>query len=217
MSTAMSTVKTPQSSAPRFFITALLLLISLPLQAGEEKTLLVLGDSLSAGYGIAEDDGWVSLLQDRLGEKQPQWQAVNASISGETTDGGLRRVDKLLADHDPQLLLLQLGGNDGLRGFPHEQTRDNLAQIIRRSQDAGAEVLILGIQLPPNYGRRFTEEFARQFHDLAESYQVPLLPFLLEGIYDQPGMMQSDDIHPTADAQPLILDNVWEPLAPLLK
>ncbi|TVP53208.1 MAG: arylesterase [Halomonadaceae bacterium] len=194
----------------------LLLLISLPLLADNQKTLLVLGDSLSTGYGIAEDDGWVSLLQHKLADEQPQWHAVNASISGETSDGGLRRVDKLLADHDPELVLLQLGGNDGLRGFPHDETRENLSQIIQRSKEAGAEVLILGIQLPPNYGRRYTEEFARQFHDLADSYQVALLPFMLEGIYDQQGMMQSDDIHPTAKAQPLILENVWGPLKPLL-
>lgn len=213
----MFTGKITQSSIKPFFIIALMLCLSLPLVAGEDRTLVVLGDSLSAGYGIAEDDSWVSLLEERLGETHPRWQVVNASVSGETTDGGLRRVDRLLDEHQPELLLVQLGGNDGLRGFPHEEIRDNLAGIIERGQEAGARVLLLGIELPPNYGRRYTEAFARQYPALAEEYDIPLVPFLLEDIYDREGMMQSDDIHPTAEAQPLILDNVWGELAPMLE
>lgn len=213
----MFTGKITQSSTHTFFITLLMLCLSLPLMAAEPRTLVVLGDSLSAGYGIAEDDSWVSLLEERLGETHPRWRVVNASVSGETTDGGLRRVDRLLDQHQPELLLVQLGGNDGLRGFPHQETRENLAGIIERGQEAGARVLLLGIELPPNYGRRYTETFARQYPTLAEEYDIPLLPFLLEGVYDRKGMMQSDGIHPTAEAQPLILDHVWEELEPLLE
>ncbi|MDX1588797.1 MAG: arylesterase [Oleiphilaceae bacterium] len=213
----MFTGKIPQRSIKPLLLALLWLCLSLPLMASESRSLLVLGDSLSAGYGIAEDESWVSLLKERLSESHPQWEVINASVSGETTDGGLRRLDRLLDHHQPELILIQLGGNDGLRGFPHQQTRDNLAGLIERSQEAGAEVLLLGIELPPNYGRRYTEAFARQYRELAREYEVPLLPFLLEGIYDREGMMQSDDIHPTAQAQPLILDNVWEELEPMLE
>jgi len=194
----------------------ILCLLSQPLWAGDTRKMVILGDSLSAGYGIAEDEAWVSLLQERLAEQRPDWQAVNASTSGETTGGGLRRIDKLLDEQQPDLMVIQLGGNDGLRGFPHQDIRNNLAQMIERSKAAGAEVMLLGIELPPNYGRRYTEVFARQYHELADDYDVTLVPFMLEDIYDRNGMMQSDDIHPTAAAQPLILDNVWEQLEDLL-
>ena len=205
----------PQSSA-RVITAALFLLLALPALAQAERTMVVLGDSLSAAYGISEDDGWVHLLQQRLQEKNLDWRVVNAATSGDTTDNGLRRIDRVLADQEPDLMILQLGGNDGLRGFPPPQIRQNLAEMIERSQAAGARVLLLGIDIPPNYGSRYREQFTRQYHDLAEEYDVALLPFMLEDVYDRDGMMQDDDIHPTAQAQPDIMENVWGALEPLL-
>ena len=176
-------------------------------------TLLVMGDSLSAAYGIERDEGWVSLLEERLAGDA---QVINASISGETTSGGLQRFTDLLGQREPDIVLIELGGNDGLRGLSPNQMQANLASMIEQSQDAGAQVLLLGIDIPPNYGQAYRDAFTGVFHSLAEEYDVSLVPFLLEDIALNEALMQSDGIHPTADAQPIILDNVWPELEPLL-
>ncbi|PKL98163.1 MAG: arylesterase, partial [Gammaproteobacteria bacterium HGW-Gammaproteobacteria-7] len=161
--------------------------------------------------------GWVALLDDRLGEQlQPAPEVINASISGETSAGGLARLPDLLKTHKPTLVAIELGGNDGLRGLPPAHLRDNLDAMIALSREAGAKVLLIGIDIPPNYGRAYRERFTAVYRDLAEQWQVPLLPFLLEGVALTPGLMQADGIHPTADAQPRLLDNVWEVLQPML-
>lgn len=191
------------------------LLISLACQA--KANLLILGDSLGAGYGVALDQRWSTLLQQRLNQDYPDaWTVINASISGETTDGGLRRLPALLLKYHPQLVLVELGGNDGLRGFPLDVTRQNLATMVQKVQQSGAKTLLIGIRLPPNYGPQYTQAFADIFTKLAQRFQVPLVPFLLAGIYDQPGMMQADGLHPTAKAQPDVLNVVWPYLAPLV-
>lgn len=176
-------------------------------------TLLVMGDSLSAAYGIQRDAGWVSLLRERLGD---DIDVVNASISGETTSGGASRLPELLGQHGPDIVLVELGGNDGLRGLPPGQMRANLASMIEASQAHGAKVLLLGIEVPPNYGQAYADAFRRTYRELADEYDVPLVPFLLDGVALDRGLMQDDGIHPTAEAQPQLLDNVWPALKSLL-
>ena len=182
--------------------------------AQERPTLLVMGDSLSAAYGIEADAGWVSLLQARLDGKA---RVVNASISGETSSGGATRLPELLGQHDPDIVLLELGGNDGLRGLPPGQFQANMRRMVEASQEAGAEVLLLGIDIPPNYGQAYRDAFTGVYHRLADDYDLPLVPFLLEGVALEETLMQDDGIHPTAAAQPVILENVWPTLAPLLE
>nr|WP_297462168.1 arylesterase [uncultured Halomonas sp.] len=193
------------------------LLIVLMLWAGSASaastTLMVMGDSLSAAYGIERQSGWVNLLSERLGDDV---EVINASISGETTAGGATRLPELLGQHDPDIVLLELGGNDGLRGLPPRQMRANLSEMIEASQRAGAQVLLLGIQVPPNYGQAYATAFRNVYHELAEEYDVPLVPFLLDGIALDASLMQDDGIHPTAEAQSMILDNVWPTLKTLL-
>lgn len=173
------------------------------------STLLVWGDSLSAAYGIPVEKGWVSLLQTKLGD---HYKVVNGSISGETTAGGLTRLPEALKQHDPDYVLLELGANDGLRGIDLPTMHSNLEQMITLAQAADAKVILIGIQLPPNYGTTFTEKFAATYTDLAKQYTLPLLPFLLDGIAENWDLMQADGLHPTAEAQPQILENVWEVL-----
>lgn len=185
-----------------------------PVNPDADPTLLVMGDSLSAAYGIERDEGWVSLLAERL---EGDAQVINASISGETTSGGLQRFTELLGQQQPDIVLIELGGNDGLRGLSPNQMQANLANMIEQSQDAGAQVLLLGIDIPPNYGQAYREAFTSVFYSLAEEYDVSLVPFLLENIALNDALMQSDGIHPTADAQPIILENVWPELKPLIK
>jgi acyl-CoA thioesterase-1 len=188
-----------------------------PLAAETPRPLLVLGDSLSAAYNMPEEAGWVALLEARLAatlDSPPP--VVNASISGETSAGGLSRLPALLAQHRPGLVLIELGGNDGLRGLPPAQFRENLERMIVLSREAGAKVMLAGVEIPPNYGAAYRERFRAVFHDLAALHDVPLLPFILEGIALEPGMMQADGIHPTIEAQPRILDNVWAVLGPML-
>ncbi|USZ50746.1 arylesterase [Halomonas sp. DN3] len=177
-------------------------------------TLLVVGDSLSAAYGIERDAGWVALLAERVAHRA---EVVNASISGETTGGGATRLPELLRQHDPDIVLLELGGNDGLRGLPPSQMSANLEGMIEKSQAAGAQVLLLGIDIPPNYGDAYRQAFTGVFRELADTHEVPLVPFLLEGVALKPELMQDDGIHPTAEAQPRLLDNVWPSLVPLLE
>lgn len=178
--------------------------------SGNQNTVLILGDSLSAAYGVPSERAWVQLLKIRMDRDGfPEWEVVNASISGETTDGGARRLPQLLEKHDPEVVVIELGGNDGLRGFPPNVIESNLAAMIQRVQDAGAEAVLIGMQIPPNYGPRYTQMFADIFPKLSDKYGTALVPFFLDGIYDQEGLMQDDGIHPTAEAQLKMLDNVW--------
>ncbi|HCP20537.1 MAG TPA: arylesterase [Marinobacter hydrocarbonoclasticus] len=192
-----------------------LLLIALPVLASQ-NTVLVLGDSLSAAYGVPSETAWVELLRDRIESQDLDWTVVNASISGETTDGGLRRLPGLLEAHDPTIVVIELGGNDGLRGFPPNVIESNLANMIEQVRDTGATPLLVGMQIPPNYGQRYTTMFADIFPTLSDRYNTPLVPFFLDGIYDQDGLMQGDGIHPTEEAQPRLLNNIWPKLEPLL-
>lgn len=179
-------------------------------------TLLVVGDSISAAFGLETRQGWVSLLAERLQREAPHWRVVNASVSGDTSAGGLARLPALLESHSPQLVLIELGGNDGLRGQPPAQLRQNLAGMIVRSREAGAQVVLLGMKLPPNYGPRYAGAFEQVYAELAERKGVPLVPFFLEGVGGVDGLMQADGIHPTAEAQPILLENLWPTLQPLL-
>ena len=192
-----------------------LLLIALPVLASQ-NTVLVLGDSLSAAYGVPSETAWVELLRDRIENQDLDWTVVNASISGETTDGGLRRLPGLLEAHDPTIVVIELGGNDGLRGFPPNVIESNLANMIEQVRDTGATPLLVGMQIPPNYGQRYTTMFADIFPTLSDRYNTVLVPFFLDGIYDQDGLMQGDGIHPTEEAQPRLLENIWPKLEPLL-
>ena len=192
-----------------------LLLIALPVLASQ-NTVLVLGDSLSAAYGVPSETAWVELLRDRIESQDLDWTVVNASISGETTDGGLRRLPGLLEAHDPTIVVIELGGNDGLRGFPPNVIESNLANMIEQVRDTGATPLLVGMQIPPNYGQRYTTMFADIFPTLSDRYNTPLVPFFLDGIYDQDGLMQGDGIHSTEEAQPRLLNNIWPKLEPLL-
>ena len=179
--------------------------------------MLVLGDSLSAAYGIPTDAGWVSLLQQRLLANGYAHEIVNASISGETTNGGLSRLPGLMAKHKPDVVVVELGANDGLCGFSVERTRASLRSIVDLAQASGARVLLLGIKLPANYGRVYGEKFHQIYRDIAAQEDVALVPFFLRGFAEDRRLMQADGVHPSAAAQPLILDNVWETLVPLLR
>ena len=177
----------------------------------------MLGDSLSAAYGIARERGWVSLLAQRLKREHPDYIVVNASISGDTTGGGRHRLRPLLDKHQPSVLVLELGANDGLRGMSVSQIRSNLAAIIQETQAFGARVLVVGMRMPPNYGEMYTQRFEALFYELARNYRVALVPFLLEDFAEKPELFQSDRIHPTEAAQPLMLERVWKELKPLLR
>ena len=179
-------------------------------------TLMVFGDSLSANYGIEESQGWVTLLESRLLEQALPIEVINGSVSGETTTGGLARLPAMLDTYQPDLIILELGGNDGLRGLPVPLIRQNLADMTDMAVARGARVVLAGIQIPPNYGPRYTEPFFAQFAELADEKGLPLVPFLIDGIPQQPELMQDDGIHPKAEAQGMILENVWPVLEPLL-
>jgi acyl-CoA thioesterase I len=194
-----------------------LLFIALQNAVGSDRTILVLGDSLSAAHGLRPEQGWVALLTQRLQSQGYGYDIVNASVSGETTSGGLERLPRALQLHQPGIVILELGANDGLRGLPLAAVRENLAQMVRASQAAGARVLLLGIRIPPNYGPRYTDEFARIYPDLANQYQLPLVPFLLDKVALDPTRMQEDGLHPNAQGELPVLDNVWPYLKPLLK
>jgi acyl-CoA thioesterase-1 len=189
-----------------------------PVRAVAENgpVVLVLGDSLSAGYGIALEQGWVALLQERIRSEELPHQVVNAAISGDTTDGGRSRLPGLLTRHQPVVVIVELGANDGLRGFPPSQIERNLVELVGEAQSAGAAVLVAGVRLPPNYGAAYTAAFQRVFGAVADQTDAVLVPRLLEGISDDRSLMQADEIHPTAAAQPKILDNLWPVLFPLL-
>jgi len=192
-------------------------LLFVPSAFSATPVILVMGDSLSAGYGIDARDGWVTLLTQRLRQQGYPHAVVNASISGETSAGGSTRLPQALQRHRPQVVIIELGANDGLRGLSLTQTRSNLAGMIESAQKSGARVLLVGIHLPPNYGKEFTGRFRALFDDLVRKYHIPYAPFLLEGVALTPGLMQPDGLHPRAAAQPRMLDNVWPYLEPLLK
>jgi len=185
-------------------------------QAQAAPTILVLGDSLSAAYGLPLERGWVSLLQQRLLAEKSPYHVINASISGETTSGGLYRIDALLASYKPKIVIIELGANDGLRGLALDATQANLDTLIRRARKNHAQVLLIGMRLPPNYGPAYTEKFYRLFETLALKHHIQRVPFLLAAIADKRTYFQADGLHPTAAAQPLLLDTVWPVLKRLL-
>ena len=191
----------------------LLLIITSPASFA---SMLVLGDSLAAGYGIDQEKGWVNLMRDRLKNSGYTLEVVNASVSGETTSGGLSRLPGLLETHQPSLVLIELGANDGLRGTPLDIVRGNLQQLVDLSQAAGADVLVVGNRLPPNYGPQYTQAFFALFEEVAQEKKTGLVPFLLDGVASDWDLMQDDGYHPKAVAQPKILDTVWAGLAPML-
>jgi len=195
-----------------------LLLIGLQGASGAQTPIILsFGDSLSAAYGLQPEQGWVALLQQRLHAQGYGYQIINASVSGETSSGGLERLPYLLAQHHPAVVLLELGANDGLRGLPLQTVRDNLARMIRLARGSGAKVLLLGIRLPPNYGLRYTDGFADMYALLARQQKVPWVPFLLAGVALDPMLMQADGLHPVAAGEPRVLDTVWTSLVPLLR
>ena len=193
----------------RRFIALVALLISLNAPASEVPTVLVFGDSLSAGYGIDVDQSWAALLQQRLRDQGYEHRVVNASISGDTTESGAARIGKALETFSPALIILELGGNDGLRGFPPTRMRGNLESIIQQSRDSGAAVVLLGIKIPANYGQRYIEDFEAVFRDVATDMGIPWIEFFMDGVALNEDLMQSDGIHPNTAAQPILLDNAW--------
>lgn len=184
--------------------------------AAAAPTILIVGDSISAGYGLAIHENWPALLQERLEASGYPYRVVNASISGDTTSGGLARLPRALERNSPAVVVIGLGGNDGLRAIPIPEIRRNLARMIQLSRENGAEVLLAGIHIPPNYGPAYTEAFHQVFHDLAQEYGTGLVPFILDGVALDPALMQDDGLHPTAAAQPRIVENVWPELVALL-
>ncbi len=198
---------------PRLFRLVILVLCLLP-GISHAQNILVFGDSLSAGYGVPREAAWVSLLQQQLQRSHPQYRVINASISGETTSGGVQRMAATLRQHQPAIVIIELGANDGLRGTPLKVTEKNLDTLIRQAQSAHSKVLLLGMQLPPNYGIDYTTRFRNLYARLAQHHHVALVPFLLEGISAE--QFQADNLHPIAEAQPLILQTVLKKLQPLL-
>jgi acyl-CoA thioesterase I len=198
---------------------ALIVLIVASASAyAEAPVILVFGDSISAGYGLQHVElGWVELLKTRLKAQGYGYQVVNASVSGETTAGGLARLPRALELHHPSIVIIELGGNDGLRALPIPQFRDNLTQLVTLASTSGAKVLLLGMRMPPNYGPQYTEQFAKVFSDLARDKKIPTVPFLLTDIALNQNLLQGDEIHPNAEGQPILLNNVWPALQPLLK
>ena len=180
------------------------------------STLLVMGDSLSAAHNMRPEAGWVSLLEQQLSETHPEISVINASVSGETTQGGLARFDKLLSEHQPRWVILELGANDALRGYPLDQTTQNLETMIQQAHDSSAQVLLVGNQIPQNYGKRYTEMFFRLYEKIASEYQLAYVPFMLEGVALNKSLMQDDGLHPNQDAQPVVLQNILPHLTPLL-
>jgi acyl-CoA thioesterase-1 len=199
----------------RALLAAALFAICAPAFAA--RTVLVFGDSLSAAYGLSPEQGWVHLLGERVQRSIPAWSVVNASVSGETTAGGLRRLPEDLKRHKPALVVIALGANDALRGQPIAGIRDNLEKMIRLARQARAEPVLVGLMIPPNYGIEYAQGFRDLYGQLAAKQKVAIVPFLLDGIADKPELFQNDQLHPVAAAQPVILDTVWKTLEPLLR
>lgn len=192
------------------------LLVLCSIGQAQAATVLVVGDSISAAFGLETQEGWVTLLEERLREHNPEFKVVNASISGETTGGGLARFPQLLSEHQPDYVIIELGGNDGLRGLSLTQMSSNLTRMVQQAKQQDAVVLLLGMRLPGNYGQRYTEAFYNVYQQIAEQENVAVVDFFLAGVGGEEGMMQADGVHPTQMAQPLLLDNAWQRLAPLL-
>jgi acyl-CoA thioesterase I len=203
--------------APAFAQTQTTRATALSAAPTAQRTVLVMGDSLSAAYGLSASQGWVALTAQKIAKEKPGWRVVNASISGETTAGGAARIAAELKRHKPAVVVIELGGNDGLRGLPLKQTRDNLTKMIVAAQGAKAKVLLIGMRLPPNYGPDYTRGFENAFRELAAQHKTALLPFLLQPIMTDRNAFQGDQIHPTAAAQPKLRDHVWPTLSPLLR
>jgi acyl-CoA thioesterase-1 len=193
----------------RKFLTFVMLLVSVGVHGADRPAVLVFGDSLSAGYGLDVDQSWPALLQSRLSASGYEHRVVNASISGETTEGGVTRIEATLARFTPDLIILELGGNDGLRGFPAERMQGNLRKIIETAQASNTAVVLLGIRIPTNYGPRYTKAFENVYRELAQQLDVPWIEFFMDGIALNKELMQDDGIHPNAEAQPILLDNAW--------
>ncbi len=191
----------------QYFICSIVLLLPSTVFA---KTILILGDSLSAGYGVTTQQGWVNLLQQRLNQQYPkQHKVINASVSGETTSGALARLPKLLQTHQPNIVVIELGGNDALRGQPPQMIQQNLAKLIQNSQKSKATVLLFGMKIPPNYGTAYSKAFETNYKVLSQQYKVKLLPFFMQGVAGNKNLMQKDLIHPNANAQKILLDNAY--------
>ncbi|MEC7120558.1 MAG: arylesterase [Pseudomonadota bacterium] len=215
-------MNTPKKSRHPHHLVRLSLLAGAILgsSAVSAQTIMILGDSISAGYGMDVQQGWVNKLQQRLNQtpyKAGQYTVINASMSGETTSGGLSRLPSLLDRHRPQVLVIELGGNDGLRGQPPKLIEQNLSKMVQLGKDQNAKVVLLGMKIPPNYGTAYSTAFENVFPKIATQHRVPLMPFFLEGVAGQTGMMQSDRIHPTAEAQTKLLNNAWPVIRQVLK
>ncbi|MES2354857.1 MAG: arylesterase [Pseudomonadota bacterium] len=199
------------------FLALLSFLGSASFASAAAPVVLVLGDSLSAAYGLSEKAGWVNLLREKLAARNPSYDVVNASISGDTTRGGLSRLDAALKQHKPQIVIIELGGNDALRGLSLRTMRSNLDSIVNAVQQAHAKPLIVGVEMPPNYGPVYTKQFAQVFQDIAQKYNIPLVPSIFAGFSNKYDHFQSDGIHPVATAQPIMLETIWKGLVPLLE
>ncbi|MFA9462242.1 arylesterase [Thiohalorhabdus methylotrophus] len=198
-------------------VSAIGLLVVAPVASAAPPAILVVGDSISTGYGVAVEESWVAKLRKRLAARGYAHRVVNASVSGDTTSSGLARLPDALAQHDPAVVIIELGGNDGLRGQPASAMADNLAEMVEQSQAAGARALLLGLRLPPNYGPAYTEQFAEVYRKVAERSGAALVPRMLEGVGERRDRMQGDGIHPNASGHSRILDNIWPHLRPLLE
>ena len=201
----------------RIILFLTILLVTASMAGAEEPTIVIFGDSLSAGYGIEVDQSWGNLLQARLKEQGYEHRVVNASISGETTEGGVTRIDSALSDFSPDLVILELGGNDGLRGFPPTRIEKNLEKLIVQAKSSGAAVILLGIRIPTNYGSRYSAEFEAVFRNVSERLNVQWIEFFMEGIALNDDLLQEDRIHPNASAQPMLLDNAWSIISATLQ
>lgn len=199
----------------RFLFAVIVSFMSMSAMA--KPVIVVLGDSISAGYGIEVEGGWVALVQKKLTESNSKYKISNASISGDTSAGGLARIDPILTAQKPAILLLQLGANDGLRGLSPVEMKNNLAEIVRRAQKSGAKVILLGMKIPPNYGKRYVDMFYNVYPQLAKELNIPLVPFLLEDVALNKDLMQADGLHPNAKAQPILADKIEPYLFPILK
>jgi acyl-CoA thioesterase I len=187
------------------------------IKVAPQKVIVVFGDSLSAGYGIPQNESWVSLLQARLSQQKLAYTVINASISGETTSGGLARFNEMLTAHKPSIVILELGANDGLRGLPVSELRNNLNNMILQAKAAKTKLLLVGMKIPPNYGQKYSRDFSASYAILAKQHKIKLVPFLLDGVAGKPSLIQDDGLHPLAVAQPALLNNVWAQLKSLLK
>jgi len=193
-----------------------LMFLTAPVYAAS-NSILIYGDSLSASYGIPQQQGWVSLLQQRLEDQHFPYKVINASVSGETSSGGLSRLSATLNEHQPNIVILELGANDGLRGLPLSVMKDNLAQMIEQSKRSGAKVLLIGMKIPPNYGPKYSQSFKQKYQQLSQELKVPRVPFMLQGMENRPELIQDDGLHPNVQGQPIILENIWPQLKLILK